>query len=64
MFKPKSSIPIDAKVEISPHRLYSRSQGRTKKKSNLQLGGQFATLGGQCFGIYSYPDDQCSSIYQ
>jgi hypothetical protein len=37
--QPKSSIPIDAKVEISPHRLYSRSQGRTKKKSNLQALG-------------------------
>jgi hypothetical protein len=40
--QPKSSIPIDAKVEISPQRLYSRSQGITKKnpicnwEANLQ----------------------------
>jgi hypothetical protein len=39
---PKSSIPIDAKVEMSPQRLYSRSQGITKKnpicnwEANLQ----------------------------
>jgi hypothetical protein len=27
----KSSIPIGAKVEISPHRLYSRSGGGSRK---------------------------------
>jgi len=37
MFNPKSSIPIGAKVEISPKGFYTRSQGQNgKKKKTFQ----------------------------